>query len=329
MYFSEELYNASKYGYKFEILWGYTFQKDFTFKEYVDDLYKLRLTYPKSDPMNMIAKLLLNSLYGRFGMDDNFVSTKIVNSKDYSNFETRNLDSIINVLPMEDNYIVQFKDPQKEMDNDLDNSSRTHNINIAIASAVTAYARIHMSQFKNNHSLPNLYYSDTDSVYFDGPLPKEFISNTNLGKLKLEGIYAVFLAPKVCALQNMEGLIIKIKGLSKESVYQNKIDINMFKELLVKKSNFKILQDKWFKHLNQGNISILEQLYTLQVTSNKRELIYNDNNILVKTRPITLNNGEIVTPTTSTSLGTPPNYYFYGCNNRSGLWNSNFTFIIY
>ena len=72
MYFSEELYNAEKFGYKFDILWGYTFDKDFIFKDYINDLYNLRLSYPKTDTMNMTAKLLLNSLYGRFGMDDAF-----------------------------------------------------------------------------------------------------------------------------------------------------------------------------------------------------------------------------------------------------------------
>ena len=64
MYFSEELYNAKKFGYEFKVLWGYTFGKGYIFKKYVDSLYNLRLTYPKTDPMNLTAKLLLNSLYG-------------------------------------------------------------------------------------------------------------------------------------------------------------------------------------------------------------------------------------------------------------------------
>jgi len=61
-FFSEELYNAQKYGYNFEVLRGYTFESDYIFKDYVEDLYNLRLTYPKTDPMNFSAKLLLNSL---------------------------------------------------------------------------------------------------------------------------------------------------------------------------------------------------------------------------------------------------------------------------
>ena len=57
-----------KYGYKFEILSGYTFEKANVFKPFVDSLYQLRVKYPKSNPLNLVAKLLMNSLYGRFGM---------------------------------------------------------------------------------------------------------------------------------------------------------------------------------------------------------------------------------------------------------------------
>ena len=46
-----------------------------------------------------------------------------------------------------------------------------------------------MSQFKNNPLLPRLYYSDTDSAYFEGPLPDSFISTAELGNLKLESFY--------------------------------------------------------------------------------------------------------------------------------------------
>jgi hypothetical protein len=114
MYFSEELYNARKYGYKFEVLWGYTFEKGFVFKEYVEDLYNLRLNYPKTDPMNLIANLLLNSLYGRFGMDDSFTNTKIISKSDYLSFEDKHKEGIKDIIDLKDNYLVQYKDPKVE-----------------------------------------------------------------------------------------------------------------------------------------------------------------------------------------------------------------------
>jgi DNA polymerase type B, organellar and viral len=79
MIFSEELINAEKFGYKFNILWGYKFERKNIFKDYVTKLYNLRLQYPKSNPLNLIAKLLLNSLYGRFGMIDSFSTIEIIN----------------------------------------------------------------------------------------------------------------------------------------------------------------------------------------------------------------------------------------------------------
>jgi hypothetical protein len=297
MYFSEELYNAQKYGYQFEILWGYTFEKGYVLKDYVDSLYNLRLTYPKTDPMNMVAKLLLNSLYGRFGMDDSFINTKIIPQKDYLEFEGKVKEGIIDVLELKDNYLVQYKDPDVEFKTLLDNGREVHNVNIAIAAAVTAYARIHMSQFKNNNTLPRLYYTDTDSLYFDGPIPDQFINNKELGKLKLEGIYddAVFLAPKVYGLKNgtTDGEIIKIKGLSKDSIISNNINLETLDRLLFKDSNIQITQNKWFKHLDKGNISILEQIYTLKATGNKRDLVYNDEDKLIGSTPLHLVDGEL------------------------------------
>jgi len=87
------------------------------------------------------------------------------------------------------------------------NNRSNNNINIAVASAITSYARIHMSQFKN---LPGykLYYSDTDSAYYNKALPEILVSNTELGKMKLESINSkgVFLEPKVYGLRNTEGI---------------------------------------------------------------------------------------------------------------------------
>lgn len=66
--YSEELNNAVKYGYQFKILKGYKFKKTIIFKEYVEKMYNLISQYSKNNPMNIIAKLFMNSLYGKFGV---------------------------------------------------------------------------------------------------------------------------------------------------------------------------------------------------------------------------------------------------------------------
>lgn len=238
----------------------------------MSEIYELRLKYPKSDPMNLIAKLILNSLYGRFGMDDNFVFSEIMNKKDYESFENVNnsKESILDVIDLQDNYLVQIKNPKVELNTQLDNGGEIHNINVAVASAISAYARIQLTQFKNN---PNyiLYYTDTDSAYISIMLDDSYISNTELGKLKLENVCdrAIFLAPKVYGLVNELGIeIIKVKGLTKESM--DNISIDTLEELLIKDTNKEFNQSKWYRSISQGNIPIKDQTYTLKVTGNKK-----------------------------------------------------------
>jgi hypothetical protein len=276
MIFSEEMYNAMKLGYKFDVKWGYLFNSDFIFKDFVNDIYELRLKYPKSDPMNYTAKLILNSLYGRFGMDDNFSQSYIMSKIDYKSFENKlnNKESIQDIIDLGGNYLVQIKNPKVELNTQLDNGSEKHNVNVAVASAISAYGRIYMSQFKNDPDYI-LFNTDTDSIYIDTPLPDSFISETELGKMKLENICskAIFIAPKVYGIVNEKGEeIIKIKGLTEDS--RVNITVDNLEELLVKDNSLEVNQDKWYRNIAEGNISVKEQIYTLKVTGNKRKLIY-------------------------------------------------------
>jgi len=157
-FFSEELKNSLKFGYKIKVLRGYQFFRGNIFKGWVDDQYKLRTSYPKSHPMNYIGKILLNSLYGRFGMTDQFLEFILLDNLEFKNFnfEKNQVEEIIN---FKDKFLVKYK-PKVSLEEELQEYSDFININIAVAAAVTAYARIHMSQFKNNSNLPNLYYTD-------------------------------------------------------------------------------------------------------------------------------------------------------------------------
>jgi spore cortex formation protein SpoVR/YcgB (stage V sporulation) len=100
-------------------------------------------------------------------------------------------------LGLGEKILVQHRSELQDQKTMLYGYLETHNVNIAIAAAITAYARMHMSQFKNNPNF-KLYYTDTDSAYIDRALPDYMVSNTELGKLKLENICnkAIFLAPK-------------------------------------------------------------------------------------------------------------------------------------
>lgn len=176
MIFSHSYDLAIKMGYKIDILWGYTFDKNFIFKDYVSDLYRMRLDYPKTDPMNYIAKICLNSLYGKFGMRDEFDKIQIVDAEEFDKILTENSKGqniITDIHNLDSCFMVHFKPIESNLDSILDketsnlykfHNKKDYNINVAIASAITSYARDYMAQFKNNPKL-KLFYSDTDSIY--------------------------------------------------------------------------------------------------------------------------------------------------------------------
>lgn len=137
-----------KYGYTFKVIKGYTFDKANIFHDYIFDLYLIKANHDKDDPMYLISKLLMNSLYGKFGMGSVFENHMIAPINKVDNLlDKYNITSMTQL----DNQkvLLSFTDEVQLQINMLDNYSTT-NISIAIASAITAQARIHMSQFKNN-----------------------------------------------------------------------------------------------------------------------------------------------------------------------------------
>lgn len=185
-------------------------------------------------------------------------------------------DKILDFIEIEDYVLIGLK---------LESNEENSNISIGIASAITAYSRIHMTQFKNN-PLINLYYTDTDSIYTDSKLDEKFIDSKTLGKLKLEYICeeAIFLGLKSYCLKTEKGLITKVKGLKNTS----NLDIKDFKDLLIRNNKIELHHEKWFRSLSEGKISIKDQIYTLIATDNKRKFIF-DHNKIVGTKPIILN----------------------------------------
>jgi hypothetical protein len=175
-------------------------------------------------------------------MVDTFPNIDIIDNSDFVKFEEKFLDDIMDFVPLDNKVMVIYRSNQKDINTLLDGHKETHNVSIAIASAITAYARIHMSQFKNNSNF-NLYYSDTDSIYIDSPLPKELVNSKILGKMKLENIInkAIFLAPKVYYLETDDNKVIyKVKGLSHEiELTKNDFESLLYKDAFLEKNQTK------------------------------------------------------------------------------------------
>ena len=285
---SLEMDNAVKYGYTFEILKGYQFETGDLFSGYVNKMYSLREEYPKPHAMNLIAKLLLNSLYGKFGMKVERTIVDIFNlNVDADKLALRRLldtvaESIQDHVELGNNRYLFVRSALSDIMND--DTFHGSDVNIAIASTITAGARVYMSTFKNNPDF-NLYYSDTDSIVIDRQLDDKLIG-TQLGQVKLEHVInkAVFLAPKVYGFIDVEGNeVIKIKGVTDEIT--SNIHINDLEYLLILDANKVFSQHKWYKNLIGGNIKITDVLYNLKVTSNKRNAIYVDG-VFNNTEPI-------------------------------------------
>lgn len=241
---SEEMKNAKIY--EFEVLGGVLFKTGFIFKKYVEDLYNMRKTYAKTDPMNLICKLLLNSLYGKFSQSlthdtleiyDISSDEKITSVMEYIDGAGTGV-SIKDWIFLGSKALIIEKDHKSTyqkgiLENGEYDDYYGMNVNIAIGASVTSMARVVMSYYKNN-PLWKLFYSDTDSIIIDRKLP-EYMVGEAMGLMKLENRIsaAIFLCPKVYYLITDEGEHIKkIKGVSHEQV--SKITFDDFNDLLYK-----------------------------------------------------------------------------------------------
>lgn len=167
----DELLNALNYGYKFELLEGYLFEGSNLFSTYVECLNETKEQAEPDPARYLIAKLLLNSLYGRFGMKPKVATHEVVKTSEVSKLIARiGLENLISQVELGDMTLISY----------WPKFSRLPKINIAIAATITANARVFMSDFKN---LPDnsLYYTDTDSGYYEKPLPGHLIDSKKLG----------------------------------------------------------------------------------------------------------------------------------------------------
>lgn len=135
------------------------------------------------------------------------------------------------------------------------------------------------SQFKNSEEF-NLFYSDTDSIIIDKPLLTHQVDPKLIGFMKQEKtlLEGTFIAPKVYG-----GILSDGSQFTKVKGFKNKVEYDQLKTLLNKDvAKLELAQEKWYKSLGKGEITIKQQIYSLQVTESKRRLIYSDDNQLQK-----------------------------------------------
>ena len=221
-------------GWKFKCLTG-------MFKDYIDKWIKRKneATITGNKGQRTLAKLMLNSLYGKFA-----TSQKTRSKYPY----------------MSDEQIIKYK---------LTEEGRKDGIYIPIGCFITAYARektIRTSQAIKEYSI-NKYnndfyiYSDTDSIHTLLPIEelKQFceIDDVELGKWKHESSFtkARFVRQK-CYIEMIEGSMkITCAGLPK-SCYDF-VEWEKFKE------GFKCGGKLTFKHI-KGGVKLVETDFTIK-----------------------------------------------------------------
>lgn len=301
VWFSEELKFAKDHGYEITVIKGYNFNiLENVFNKFVDDLYDIR---QKSKGMiKTVTKLILNSPFGRFGMNINKPITEIVNKDklDYilsthvvmslkvlnENLFIVSYDSLIS-KPICDksglNYIKVLESNKK----DYENNSKIEDVSITTAAAITAYARIHINTIKlwilSNGGI--LYYSDTDSIVTNLNLPSEMLGN-ELGLLKLEYKIkkAYFITSKTYMMELYNGdLIKKAKGVYAENL--NKSD---YENLYYKNIDVKAIKGDTYVDFEQGTVNIKDKEVMLHYNAyTKRQKILNEG-VWVDTKPIVI-----------------------------------------
>lgn len=127
---------------------------DVIFRKYVKKFYQLKNTTVGGE--KIVYKLLLNSLYGKFG------------SKLFGKHK----------IPLIEEEHLTYKNSELE---------RMKAYYLPVAIAITSYAH-ELIDKAINYNKKDFVYCDTDSVHTLGNLPKEWVDNKQLGKFKLEGV---------------------------------------------------------------------------------------------------------------------------------------------
>ena len=183
---------------------SYISKLGYPFKEYGSTLYEMKQNIDSEENPGKykVVKLLLNSFYGKFGMDRSQgniqkLTPEEMKQEPYVPIGNGNMESM---------GIVEIPD-----------TAESDYILPRIASAITAEARILMHEWfmKTKEMGGRIWYCDTDSVVTDVKLPE----GEALGEMDLEGIIqeSYFLRPKTYAEKYTDEWhhdeLVKAKGM--------------------------------------------------------------------------------------------------------------------
>lgn len=178
------------------------------FRQYVDYFYSERKKYEAVNQHDMaqLTKLMLNSLYGKFGQ-------RGIDQKKIANCDPE-IVRYESVYDLEDNETYNLTYLGGSVIKTIE-SGESFNSFPAVAAHVTAYARMHLWSYIEHLPQQTVYYCDTDSLLVNQrgyDALKNDLHDTRLGALKIEtqSDWIEIRAPKDYAMQGRN----RIKGIS-------------------------------------------------------------------------------------------------------------------
>lgn len=279
-YFSEELKAAVEHGYTVELVKVHQFSraKDL-FKNFIDHFYELKktATLNKDLTRKLIAKHHLITLYGMFGRK--IVSLSSIPCKPSEEINILNkypVKSIVKVNKDLNIFLIYnnvdfnlIKETNAELNiNLLVQPRKLVKSNVAIASAITAYARIEMMKYKTIPGI-KIYYTDTDSIFTNKELPNWMVGD-DIGQMKdkLSGGWikqAYFFGVKKYAYIDSVGNVVSVfSGLVRNSLTWKDI-----LQLANGETLYKEIPKQFNKALSKLEISIKHKWVHVKFTPDK------------------------------------------------------------
>lgn len=264
------LRKAKELGYDISPKKSYIFKTDYIFRDFVKHFYSIKENSKDKTPMYLISKLLMNSLYGKFGQrqDSEFM---IKDPKpDENEYE------IIDYVDLDTGW-VKVKQESK---------GKSFLPQISIHVTAMAQLKLYDALEKILDKDYKIYYCDTDSIttdYENMPVSKK------LGDFKREKILSsgIFLLPKTYKIiDNKRKTEVRAKGFSKN--LRKKIGKKAFEKALLENdySGFKVVSDKKemlrplasFHRFNEFNhLDYIRR--SLQTKYNKRKILKDFNTV--------------------------------------------------
>jgi len=262
------LEKAKELGYKIKPKKSWLFESEYIFKDYVDDFYSMKLKEDKDTPGYLIAKLLLNCLYGKFGQRQ--TSESVIKDDSY--------------MPGISKRDYVFKD-YVDFDNGwfrIETEGKGKSYLPQISIHVTAMAQLEL--YKGIEEILDkgysVFYCDTDSITTDY---KNLKVSKDLGDWKIEKrlLSGMFILPKTYKTVNdKHETELRVKGYSRS--LQAKIGATAFEDALfkddmsgfiVEDSKPNLLRSRASYVRNKNFNSLAVQKRSLRLRYNKRKIL--------------------------------------------------------